>query len=83
MIDAKITETSYYDQYGTKKFALLEQGQSIEIDSIYKFDDYYFENVYLCRVVNPSDESKNYGVRDGMLVKVHGGNLEFIETESH
>lgn len=76
MSSAKIKDTRYYDEYGTKKFALLEEGQSIEIDSVYGFDDYYFENIYLCRIVNPSDTSKNYGVRDGMLVKVYEENLE-------
>ena len=76
MSSAKIKDTRYYDEYGTKKFALLEEGQSIEIDSVYGFDDYYFENIYLCRIVNHSDTSKNYGVRDGMLVKVYEENLE-------
>ena len=76
MSSSKIKDTRYYDEYGTKKFALLEEGQSIEIDSVYGFDDYYFETIYLCRIVNPSDTSKNYGVRDGMLVKVYDENLE-------
>ena len=76
MSSAKITETRFYDQYGTKKFALLEQGQTIEIDRVAEFDNYHFENVYLCRVVNPSETSKNYGVREGMLVKVYEENLE-------
>ena len=39
MSSAKIKDTRYYDEYGTKKFALLEEGQSIEIDSVYGFDD--------------------------------------------
>ena len=76
MSSAKITQTRYFNRYGNKKVALLEEGQSIEIDSVYGFDDYYFENIYLCRIVNPSDTSKNYGVRDGMLVKVYEENLE-------
>ena len=76
MSSANITETRFYDQYGTKKFALLEKGQGLQIDSLYKFDSYHFENIYLCRVVNPSETSKNYGVREGMLVKVYEENLE-------
>ena len=76
MSSAKIKDTRFYNRYGNKKVALLEEGQSIEIDSVYGFDDYYFENIYLCRIVNPSDTSKNYGVRDGMLVKVYEENLE-------
>ncbi len=69
----------FYDQYGTKKFALLEEGQTVEIDKVLEFDDYHFENVYLCKVVNPSDQSKNFGVHDGTLVKVHE---EYLETQS-
>jgi non-homologous end joining protein Ku len=83
MIDAKITQTMFYDQYGNNKVALLEKGQEVRIHRLHRFDDYHFENVYLCKVINPSDQSKNYGVRDGELVKVYGDNLEFIETESH
>ena len=71
MGDAKITETRYYSQYGNKKVALLEEGQEVRIHRLHRFDEYHFENVYLCKVINPSDQSKNYGVRDGMLVKVH------------
>ena len=41
--------------------------------------DYYFENVYLCRVVNPSDECKNYGGYEDMLVKVYEENLEVVQ----
>jgi len=83
MIDAKITQTMFYDQYGNNKVALLEKGQGLQIHRLHEFDSINWENVYLCRVVNPSEQSKNYGVRDGELVKVYGDNLEFIETESH
>ena len=76
MIDAKITETRYYDQHGNKKVALLEKGQGLRIDSLYRFDEYHFENVYLCKVINPSDQSKDYGVRDGMIVEVYSEYLE-------
>lgn len=76
MGDAKITETRYYDGHGTKKFALLEKGQEVRIENLHRFDDYHFENVYLCKVVNPSDQSKNYGVKDGMIVEVHSEYLE-------
>ena len=75
----KITQTMFYDQYGTKKFALLEEGQTVEIDKVLEFDEYHFEDVYLCKVVNPSDQSKNYGVRDGMCVKVHS---EFLDIQN-
>ena len=76
MVDARITETRYYDGHGTKKFALLEKGQELRIHRLHRFDEDYLENVYLCRVVNPSDQSKNHGVYDGMLVKVYSEHLE-------
>ncbi len=79
MSSAKIKDTRFYDQYGTKKFALLEEGQTVEIDKVLEFDKYYFENIYLCKVVNPSDESKNYGVHEGMYVKVYEENLEVVQ----
>ena len=68
----------FYDQYGTKKFALLEEGQTVEVDRVLEFDKYHFEDVYLCKVANPSETSKNYGVREGMYVKVHS---EYLENE--
>ena len=76
MVDARITETRYYDEHGTKKVALLEKGQGLRIEDLYKFDEYNFENVYLCKVVNPSDQSKNYGVKDGTIVEVYSEYLE-------
>ena len=75
----KITQTSYYDQYGTKKFALLEKGQEVQIHRLHRFDKYHFEDVYLCKVINPSDQSKNYGVHDGMIVEVHE---EYLDMKS-
>ena len=51
MSSGKITQTRFYNRYGNKKVALLEEGQSIEIDSVYGFDEYHFEDIYLCRVV--------------------------------
>ena len=33
MSSAKIKDTRFYNRYGNKKVALLEEGQSIEIDS--------------------------------------------------
>ena len=76
MGDARITETRYYDQHGNKIVALLEKGQEVRIENLHRFDDYHFENVYLCKVVNPSNQSKDYGVRDGMIVEVYSEYLE-------
>ena len=76
MSSAKITQTMFYDEYGNNKVALLEEGQEVRIHRLHRFDKYHFENVYLCKVINPSDESKNYGVHDGMIVEVYSDNLE-------
>ena len=76
MSSGKITQTRFYNRYGNKKVALLEKGQGLRIEDLYKFDEYHFENVYLCKVVNPSDQSKNYGVKDGTIVEVYSEYLE-------
>jgi hypothetical protein len=76
MGDARITETRYYDEYGNKKVALLEKGQEVRIHRLHRFDEYHFENVYLCKVINPSNQSKNHGVHDGMIVEVYSEYLE-------
>ena len=76
MSSAKITQTMFYDGYGDNKVALLEEGQEVRIHRLHRFDKYHFENVYLCKVINPSDQSKNYGVHDGMIVEVYSEYLE-------
>ena len=76
MSSAKITQTMFYDEYGNNKVALLEEGQEVRIHRLHRFDKYHFENVYLCKVINPSDQSKNHGVHDGMIVEVYSENLE-------
>ena len=62
-----IKEKGFYDQHGNKKFALLEEGQTVKIES----HPTSGSGPLLCRVVNPSEASKDFGVRDGMLVEVH------------
>ena len=76
MSSAKITQTMFYDEYGDNKVALLEEGQEVRIHRLHRFDEYHFENVYLCKVINPSDQSKNHGVYDGMIVEVYSEYLE-------
>ena len=76
MSSGKITQTRFYDQYGNKKVALLEKGQEVRIHRLHRFDKYHFENVYLCKVINPSDRSKHHGVYDGMIVEVYSEYLE-------
>ncbi len=52
MSSAKITQTRYFDRYGNKKVALLEEGQSIEIHSVYGFDEYHFDRLYIaCKAI--------------------------------
>ena len=76
MSSAKITQTMFYDEYGNNKVALLEEGQEVRIHRLHRFDKYHFEDVYLCKVINPSDQSKNHGVYDGMIVEVYSEYLE-------
>ena len=76
MSSAKITQTMFYNEYGDNRVALLEEGQEVRIHRLHRFDEYHFENVYLCKVINPSDRSKNHGVYDGMIVEVYSENLE-------
>tara|TARA_X000001388_G_C2177721_1_gene102317 strand:+ start:215 stop:448 length:234 start_codon:yes stop_codon:yes gene_type:complete len=71
-----IKERRFYDQHGNKKFALLEEGQTVKIDS-WLNEEYSRE--LLVRVVNPSEASKDFGVRDGMLVEVDWEDLGFEE----
>jgi len=71
MINATIKKghNGYYNQYGEKKFALLEEGQTLKIER-------EEADQYLCSVVNPSDESKNYGVHDGMWILAYEEDLD-------
>mgnify|MGYP003142667352 CR=1 FL=1 len=71
-----IKEGRFYDQHGNKKFALLEEGQTVKIHS-WLNEEYRRE--LLVRVVNPSEASKDFGVRDGMLVEVDWEDLGFEE----
>ena len=70
-----IKERRFYDQYENKKFALLEEGQTVKIESHPRSGS----GPLLCRVVDPSEASKDFGVRDGMLVEVDWEDLD-IQT---
>ena len=70
-----IKEKGFYDQHGNKKFALLEEGQTVKIESHPRSGS----GPLLCRGVNPSEVSKDFGVRDGMLVEVDWEDLGFEE----
>jgi len=77
MINATIKEghKGYYNQYGNKKFALLEEGQTLTIER-------QEADQYLCSVVNPSDISKDFGVYDGMWILAYEEDLEIVNMAS-
>ena len=77
MINATIKEGhgGFYNQYGEKKFVLLEEGQTLTI----KREE---ADQYICSVVNPSDESKRYGVIDGVLFLAYKEDLEIVNMAS-
>ena len=74
MSDVKIKtgHVGFYDEYGTKKFALLEEGQELKI--VRELPD----NKYICEVVNPTERCKNHGGYHGMTVEAYVQNLEVI-----
>ena len=77
MINATIKEGhgGFYNQYGEKKFVLLEEGQTLTIKR-------QEADQYICSVVNPSDESKRYGVIDGVLFLAYKEDLEIVNMAS-
>ena len=77
MINATIKEGhgGFYNQYGEKKFVLLEEGQALTIER-------QEADQYICSVVNPSDESKNYGVIDGVFFWAYKEDLEIVNMAS-
>ena len=72
MSDVKIRtgHNGFYDQYGIKKFALLEEGQELKI--VRELPD----NKYICEVVNPTKACKLHGGYHGMTVETYVENLE-------
>jgi len=71
MINATIKEghKGFYNQYAEKKFALLEEGQTLTIER-------EEADQYICSVVNPSDISKDFGVYDGMWILAYEEDLD-------
>jgi hypothetical protein len=74
MSDVKIKtgHVGFYDEYGTKKVALLEGGQELKI--VRELPD----NKYICEVVNPTKACKLHGGYHGMTVETYVENLEVI-----
>ena len=71
MINATIKEghRGFYNRHGEKKFALLEEGQTLTIER-------QEADQYICSVVNPSDISKDFGVHDGMWILAYEEDLD-------
>ena len=80
MINATIKEGhgGFYNRYGEKKFVLLEEGQTVTIEEA-TMRMHEKADQYLCSVVNPSDESKNYGAINGMFFWAYEEDLD-IQT---
>ena len=74
MTSVKIREgqNGYYDQYGIKKFALLEEGQELKI--VRELPD----NKYICEVVDPTEGCRISGGYHGMVVEAYVQNLEVV-----
>ena len=77
MINATIKEGhgGFYNQHGEKKFVLLEEGQTLTVER-------QEADQYICSVVNPSDESKNYGVIDGLRILAYKEDLDIVNIAS-
>jgi len=77
MINATIKEghKGFYNQYAEKKFALLEEGQTLSIER-------EEADQYICSVVNPSDISKDFGVYDGMRILAYKEDLDIVNMAS-
>ena len=77
MINATIKEGQFgfYDRYGEKKFAFLEEGQTLTIER-------QEADQYLCSVVSPSERCQNHGGYDGMLVLAYEENLDIVNMAS-
>ena len=74
MSDVKIKtgHVGFYDEYGTKKVALLEGGQELKI--VRELPD----NKYICEVVNPTEGCRISGGYHGMVVEAYVQNLEVV-----
>ena len=76
MIKAKIKEgrSFFCDQYKTKKFALMKEGQTLEILNSLGSDK------YRCAVINPSLKCIDFGGFEGMKVEIYAEDID-IEKE--
>ena len=59
----------FYNQYGNKKVALLEEGQSLKVGRIK-------DDLYICTVVNATERCRDFGGYDGMTIEAYVQNLE-------
>ena len=73
---AKIKEgrSFFCDQYKQKKFALMQEGQTLEILNSIRGSD-----KYRCAVINPSLKCIDFGGFEGMKVVIYAEEID-IET---
>ena len=73
---AKIKEgrSFFCDQYKSKKFALMQEGQTLEILSSIRGSD-----KYRCAVINPSLKCIDHGGFEGMKVEIYAEEIDMEE----
>ena len=73
---AKIKEgrSFFCDQYKSKKFALMQEGQTLEILNSIRGSD-----KYRCAVINPSLKCIDHGGFEGMKVEIYAEEIDMEE----
>jgi hypothetical protein len=73
---AKIKEgrSFFCDQYKQKKFALMQEGQTLEILNSIRGSD-----KYRCAVINPSLKCIDHGGFEGMKVEIYAEEIDMEE----
>ena len=76
MINAKIKKglSFFCDQYKSKKFALMQEGQTLEILNSIRGSD-----KYRCAVINPSLKCIDHGGFEGMKVEIYAEEIDMEE----
>ena len=74
--NAKIKEgrSFFCDQYKQKKFALMQEGQTLEILNSIRGSD-----KYRCAVINPSLKCIDHGGFEGMKVEIYAEEIDMEE----
>ncbi len=76
--NAKIKEgrSFFCDQYKQKKFALMQEGQTLEVLEPMGNDK------YRCSVVNPLLKCIDHGGFEGMKVEIYAEDMEIEDSEN-